>query len=44
MPLLKKYYYSYRSAKTGRFVSKAYAERYPASTIRIKRLKTVSGL
>ncbi len=32
-----KYFYSYRSAVTGRFVSKSYALRYPHKTIRIKR-------
>lgn len=32
-----KYYYIYRSAVTGKFVSKNYALRYPKRTISIKR-------
>lgn len=34
-----KYYYSYRSAITGLFVSQAYAARWPEKTIKIKRLR-----
>jgi len=29
-------YYQYRSAVTGKFVSKAYAEKNPSTTIRIR--------
>lgn len=28
------YYYKYRSSKTGKFVSKKYAEKHPATTVR----------
>jgi len=31
------YYFAYRSAVTGRFVSAAYAKRYPANTVRERR-------
>lgn len=33
---MRKTYYKYRSAITGRFVSKAYAEKFPLTTIRIR--------
>lgn len=32
-----KYFYVYRSAKTGKFVSKKYAFKHPKTTISIKR-------
>ena len=28
-----KFYYKFRSAKTGRFVTAAYAKRYPTTTV-----------
>lgn len=36
----KKTYYQYRSAITGKFVSKAYAEKYPDKTVRERRKKS----
>jgi hypothetical protein len=33
---MKKTYFKYRSAITGRFVSKAYAEKHPLTTVRIR--------
>lgn len=35
---MAKYRYIYRSAKTGRFVSEAYAKRHPKTTVR-ERIK-----
>jgi len=39
MGKVSKYYYVYRSAKTGRMVTKAFAEKNKGTTVRERRLR-----
>lgn len=42
MPVKKvKFYFSYRSSVTGKYVSKQYGERYPHLVVKERRLRAV---